>query len=207
MPPSSLQVSSACCLVAAAHCCLAQPHAPQVRPATHGGEYGRMPILIESGSELYSAQADLKKPNVWMSHGDEAVRLPDGFQTVAKSEQVGWQRSLSAALVHKMSFWAGRLEALSVTQQACFAALHTSPHRCDTQLHNAMQGTASSHDSCMQPCTRLSGWCVCGLPAHIAAQLPCSWCSPPSCIGCHASRALLPVLCALCCSAGRDRGD
>ena len=25
---------------------------------------------------------------VWMSHGDEAVRLPDGFQSVATSEQV-----------------------------------------------------------------------------------------------------------------------
>ena len=25
---------------------------------------------------------------VWMSHGDEAIRLPDGFQSVATSEQV-----------------------------------------------------------------------------------------------------------------------
>lgn len=26
--------------------------------------------------------------NVWMSHGDEAVELPDGFKCVAKSDQV-----------------------------------------------------------------------------------------------------------------------
>jgi GMP synthase (glutamine-hydrolysing) len=52
-----------------------------------GGEYGRMPILIQPGSRLYSFQ-DNSKPNVWMSHGDEATQLPEGFQVVAKSEQV-----------------------------------------------------------------------------------------------------------------------
>jgi GMP synthase (glutamine-hydrolysing) len=52
-----------------------------------GGEYGRMPILIQPGSRLYSFQ-DNAKPNVWMSHGDEATQLPEGFQVVAKSEQV-----------------------------------------------------------------------------------------------------------------------
>lgn len=52
-----------------------------------GGEYGRMPINIQPGSRLYSYQ-DNATPNVWMSHGDEATKLPDGFRVVAKSEQV-----------------------------------------------------------------------------------------------------------------------
>ncbi len=51
-----------------------------------GGEYGRMPINIQPGSRLYSFQSNTV-PNVWMSHGDEATRLPDGFTVVAKSEQ------------------------------------------------------------------------------------------------------------------------
>uniref|UniRef100_A0A383VHP2 GMP synthase [glutamine-hydrolyzing] n=1 Tax=Tetradesmus obliquus TaxID=3088 RepID=A0A383VHP2_TETOB len=51
-----------------------------------GGEYGRMPILIQPGSRLYSFQ-DNTQPNVWMSHGDEATQLPEGFKVVAKSEQ------------------------------------------------------------------------------------------------------------------------
>jgi hypothetical protein len=46
-----------------------------------------MPINIQPGSRLYSYQ-DNTKPNVWMSHGDEATKLPDGFSVVAKSEQV-----------------------------------------------------------------------------------------------------------------------
>lgn len=53
-----------------------------------GGEYGRMPMLIQPGSCLYSFQSN-SKPNVWMSHGDEAVKLPEGFSVVARSEQVG----------------------------------------------------------------------------------------------------------------------
>lgn len=61
----------------------------EVKPAEHGGEYGRMPIMIQPGSTLFSAQVDLPSPNVWMSHGDEAVRLPEGFSVVAKSQQVG----------------------------------------------------------------------------------------------------------------------
>eukprot|EP00775_Hariotina_reticulata_P013059 gene13059-13186_t len=51
-----------------------------------GGEYGRMPILIQPNSRLYSFQSNTK-PNVWMSHGDEATQLPEGFKVVAKSEQ------------------------------------------------------------------------------------------------------------------------
>lgn len=80
-----------------------------------GGEYGRMPIDIQPGSRLYSYQ-DNQKPNVWMSHGDEATKLPDGFRVVAKSEQVGavisgpdFYRLLPAAL--QVVLWAVKLPA------------------------------------------------------------------------------------------------
>lgn len=63
-----------------------------------GGEYGRMPMDIQPGSRLYSFQSN-SKPNVWMSHGDEAVKLPEGFNVVAKSEQVGQATAAVAATV------------------------------------------------------------------------------------------------------------
>ena len=60
----------------------------EVKEGVAGGEYGRMPILIEPGSTLYATTpAGSAPPNVWMSHGDEAVKLPEGFACVAKSEQ------------------------------------------------------------------------------------------------------------------------
>lgn len=59
----------------------------EVKPAVHGGEYGRMPIDIKAGSTLFS-YLTASSVNVWMSHGDEAVRLPEGFSTVAISRQV-----------------------------------------------------------------------------------------------------------------------
>lgn len=58
----------------------------QVKPAVHGGEYGRMPIDITAGSKLFS-NLTVNTVNVWMSHGDEAVTLPQGFTAVAKSHQ------------------------------------------------------------------------------------------------------------------------
>lgn len=62
-----------------------------------GGEYGRMPIHIQAGSRLYSYQ-DNTSPNVWMSHGDEATKLPDGFRVVAKSSQVRKSNSSGTVL-------------------------------------------------------------------------------------------------------------
>ena len=47
-------------------------------------EYGRMPIATQPGGLFAEAGSQM----VWMSHGDEAKRLPDGFVCVAKSEQV-----------------------------------------------------------------------------------------------------------------------
>jgi len=62
----------------------------EVTAAENGGEYGRMPIAVEEGASLYAAQAKAPgglAPQVWMSHGDEAVRLPAGFSCVARSQQ------------------------------------------------------------------------------------------------------------------------
>uniref|UniRef100_A0A7S0YS74 GMP synthase [glutamine-hydrolyzing] n=1 Tax=Polytomella parva TaxID=51329 RepID=A0A7S0YS74_9CHLO len=59
----------------------------EVSPAVKGGEYGRMPINIEPNSSLFSYLNGRESINVWMSHGDEAVRLPEGFVTIAKSHQ------------------------------------------------------------------------------------------------------------------------
>ncbi|KAL6756899.1 hypothetical protein V8C86DRAFT_2637023 [Haematococcus lacustris] len=58
----------------------------EVKPATHGGEYGRMPMDVDLSSHLFS-YLENKSVNVWMSHGDEAVKLPEGFTSVATSQQ------------------------------------------------------------------------------------------------------------------------
>lgn len=57
----------------------------EVKPAV-SREYGRMPIFTEKTSALFGkAEEDVQR--VWMSHGDEAVKLPEGFQAIARSEQ------------------------------------------------------------------------------------------------------------------------
>lgn len=61
---------------------------PQVTEGKAGGEYGRMPMFVEEGSELF-CDASQNCQNVWMSHGDECVELPEGFDAVGKSAQVG----------------------------------------------------------------------------------------------------------------------
>ncbi len=58
----------------------------EVKSAESGGEYGRMPVHAQGGSTLYEPQGKHSQL-VWMSHGDEAVKLPDGFVCVGKSEQ------------------------------------------------------------------------------------------------------------------------
>lgn len=45
-------------------------------------EYGRMGILSESASSLFPSGATSQ---VWMSHGDEVVAIPNGFQVIARS--------------------------------------------------------------------------------------------------------------------------
>ena len=58
----------------------------EVKAATTGGEYGRMPMDISLNSKLFS-YLNKREVNVWMSHGDEAEHMPDGFTVVAKSRQ------------------------------------------------------------------------------------------------------------------------
>ena len=66
----------------------------KVEAAAGGGEYGRMGINTTPGSELYGGDKDSggdagskNRQQVWMSHGDEAVSLPEGFSAVARSDQ------------------------------------------------------------------------------------------------------------------------
>ena len=55
-----------------------------VKAAEGRGEYGKMDVDCVSDSTLYGP--DLAgSQTVWMSHGDEADRLPEGFRTVAVS--------------------------------------------------------------------------------------------------------------------------
>ena len=50
------------------------------------GEFGRMPVVdIPTHTKLFGE--DIEPQNVWMSHGDEATVLPDGFKCIGKSEQ------------------------------------------------------------------------------------------------------------------------
>lgn len=57
-----------------------------VHTAEAGGEYGRMPINTVAESILYAGETSPTQL-VWMSHGDEAAVLPEGFSCVARSEQ------------------------------------------------------------------------------------------------------------------------
>ncbi|MCM0606143.1 MAG: glutamine-hydrolyzing GMP synthase [Xanthomonadaceae bacterium] len=65
----------------------------QLMVQDHGGkvgggktrEYGRQSVEISSGSKFFPADFP-KKFTAWMSHGDSAEKLPDGFKIVAKSD-------------------------------------------------------------------------------------------------------------------------
>eukprot|EP00250_Pteridium_aquilinum_P026376 c32921_g1_i1 orf=90-1700(+) len=57
-----------------------------VKPAL-SQEYGRMDVLPHTGSKLFSNPSLCSRQSVWMSHGDEAVELPDGFSVVCSSVQ------------------------------------------------------------------------------------------------------------------------
>lgn len=50
-------------------------------------EYGRMEIEVVKAEGLFGNLKVGDKQSVWMSHGDEAVRLPEGFEVVARSQQ------------------------------------------------------------------------------------------------------------------------
>ncbi|AQK47450.1 GMP synthase [glutamine-hydrolyzing] [Zea mays] len=51
-------------------------------------EYGKMDVEVTAASSALYGQAETgKRQTVWMSHGDEVVRLPEGFEVVARSVQ------------------------------------------------------------------------------------------------------------------------
>ena len=50
-------------------------------------EYGRMEIEVVRDCGLFGSRGIGDREVVWMSHGDEAVRLPEGFEVVARSHQ------------------------------------------------------------------------------------------------------------------------
>ncbi|XP_044483989.1 GMP synthase [glutamine-hydrolyzing]-like [Mangifera indica] len=50
-------------------------------------EYGRMDIVVEGSSGIFGNKKVGERQVVWMSHGDEAALLPDGFEIVARSQQ------------------------------------------------------------------------------------------------------------------------
>jgi GMP synthase-like glutamine amidotransferase len=58
----------------------------EVKTAEGGGEYGRMPMTVVRESTLFGGEPS-DSQLVWMSHGDEAVKPPEGFGVVARSEQ------------------------------------------------------------------------------------------------------------------------
>ncbi|CAM8884444.1 unnamed protein product [Rhodiola kirilowii] len=50
-------------------------------------EYGKMEIEVEKAGGLFGLKKVGDKQVVWMSHGDEVVTLPAGFEVVARSSQ------------------------------------------------------------------------------------------------------------------------
>lgn len=50
-------------------------------------EYGRMEIEVERNSGIFGSKKIGDKQVVWMSHGDEVAKLPEGFEVVARSQQ------------------------------------------------------------------------------------------------------------------------
>ena len=57
-----------------------------VQKSATGGEFGSMSMEVEQGSTLFSEEPQ-REQTVWMSHGDDATELPDGFTCVATSKQ------------------------------------------------------------------------------------------------------------------------
>ncbi|KAL9270932.1 GMP synthase [glutamine-hydrolyzing]-like protein [Drosera capensis] len=58
-----------------------------VRAGEKGKEYGNKEIEVMGKSLLYGENGGREK--VWMSYGDEVVRLPEGFEVVARSVETG----------------------------------------------------------------------------------------------------------------------
>ncbi|XP_010241897.1 PREDICTED: uncharacterized protein LOC104586381 [Nelumbo nucifera] len=64
-------------------------------------EYGRMEIAVERKCDLFGEKVVGDRQSVWMSHGDEVAKLPDGFVVVARSQQ----SSVAAIENHSRRFY------------------------------------------------------------------------------------------------------
>ena len=58
--------------------------------SSHRSEYGRAEIQVDNLSELYGGEST-DSQQVWMSHGDHAEKLPQGFTVAATSQGVNIQ--------------------------------------------------------------------------------------------------------------------
>lgn len=58
--------------------------------SSHRSEYGRAEIQVDKSSELYGREST-DSQQVWMSHGDHAEKLPQGFTVAATSQGVNIQ--------------------------------------------------------------------------------------------------------------------
>ena len=142
----------------------------EVKGATHGGEYGRMPMDIAPASRLFSFM-DKSTVNVWMSHGDEAVVLPEGFTAVAKSHQVS---GTACTLVHPVVADRNTPEAAPIPQgRACM--LDNCRRRGAPWVCRAGMGTGL-HEPCAPPMVRGRSWA--GPPRACGAC--CCCCRAPS---------------------------
>ena len=65
-------------------------------------EYGRAEITTESSSELFSEEPS-NTQQVWMSHGDHAEKLPEGFLVAAQSEKVSLEIPISLHQLQRLS--------------------------------------------------------------------------------------------------------
>lgn len=125
-----------------------------------GGEYGQMAIRTTGNSDLYSYTAGdhhVHTETVWMSHGDSAERLPDGFAPVATSEQVETEPALSAAalqLASTSSLPCNQQSALQASPQQGVPAvidrgLSSRASSCPPVLHRLDLHAAVNHHQCM----------------------------------------------------------
>ncbi|CAK9310953.1 unnamed protein product [Citrullus colocynthis] len=64
-------------------------------------EYGRMEIEVQKANALYGTKKVGDRQVVWMSHGDEVAKLPEGFEVVARSQQ----GSVAAVENHSKKFY------------------------------------------------------------------------------------------------------
>ncbi|XP_023522216.1 uncharacterized protein LOC111786104 [Cucurbita pepo subsp. pepo] len=64
-------------------------------------EYGRMEIVVEKAKGLFGTKKVGDRQAVWMSHGDEVAKLPEGFEVVARSQQ----GSVAAVENHSKKFF------------------------------------------------------------------------------------------------------